>query len=72
MKALDKQAWEAAYNSEYLGFEVLEGFKVVKSKQGVRILATLTRLEFREDHVEFLKCKPLQGASERKRGSANS
>ena len=43
MKALDKQAWAAAYNSEYLGFKQREVFKLVKPAPGVRIHDTLTR-----------------------------
>ena len=35
MKALDKQAWAAAYNSEYLGFKQREVFKLVKPAPGV-------------------------------------
>ena len=46
MKALDKQAWAAAYNSEYLGFKQREVFKIVKPEPGVRIHYTLTRLEY--------------------------
>ena len=57
MKALDKQAWAAAYNSEYLGFKQRDVFKLVKPVQGVRIHDTLTRLEYKEDNGEFLKCK---------------
>ena len=45
MKALDKQAWAAAYNSEFLGFQQREVFKVVRPESGVRIHDTLTRLE---------------------------
>ena len=45
MKALDQQAWPAAYNSEYLGFKQREVFKLVKPAPGVRIHDTLTRLE---------------------------
>ena len=57
MKALDKQAWAAAYNLEYLGFKQREVFKLVKPAPGVRIHDTLTRLEYKEDNSEFLKCK---------------
>ena len=57
MKALDKQAWAAAYNSEYLGFKQLDVFKLVKPAPGVRIHDTLTRLAYKEDNGEFLKCK---------------
>ena len=35
MKALDKQAWAAAYNSEYLGFKQREVFKIVKPEPGL-------------------------------------
>ena len=47
MKALDKQAWAAAYNSEYLGFKQRELFKLIKQAAGVRIHGTLTRLEYK-------------------------
>ena len=58
MNVLDKQAWAvAAYNSEYLGFKQPEVFKLVKPAPGVRIHDTLTRLEYKKDNVEFLKCK---------------
>ena len=57
MKALDKQAWAAAYNLEYLGFKQREVFKLVKQEPGVRIHDTLTRLEYEEDNGEFLKDK---------------
>jgi hypothetical protein len=53
MKALDKQAWAAAYNSEFVGY----GSKVVRPEPGVKIHYTLTRLEYKEDNFEFLKCK---------------
>ena len=57
MKALDKQAWAAASNSGYLGFKQREVFKIVKPEPGVRIHDILTRLEYKEDNCEFLKCK---------------
>ena len=59
MKALDKQAWAAAHNSEYLGFKQQKVFKIVKPEPGVRIHDTLTRLEYKEDNGEFLKYKVL-------------
>jgi hypothetical protein len=37
MKVLDRQAWAAAYNLEYLGFKQREVFKVVKPEPRVRI-----------------------------------
>ena len=37
MKALDKQVWAAAYNSEDLGFKQRGVFKLVKPEPGVRI-----------------------------------
>ena len=55
MKALDKQAWAAAYNSEYLGFKQREVFKIVKPEPGAQIHDTLTRSEYKEDNGEFLK-----------------
>ncbi len=57
MKAIDSQAWAAAYNSEYIGFKELGVFKVERPKPGIKILDTLTRLEYEEDHGEFIKCK---------------
>jgi hypothetical protein len=42
MKALDKQAWAEAYNSEYLGFVERGVFKVVKPEPGERIHDTIT------------------------------
>ena len=57
MKALDKQAWATAYNSEYLGFQQREVFKIVKPEPWVRIHDTITRLEYKEDSWEFLKYK---------------
>ncbi len=57
MKALDKQAWVAAYNSEFVGFQQRKIFKVVMPKPGVKIHNTLTSLEYKEDNSEFLKNK---------------
>ncbi len=56
-KALDKQAWAEAYNSECLEFVEQDVFKVVKLEQGVRIHDTITRLEYKEDNGDFLKVK---------------
>jgi hypothetical protein len=57
MKALDTQAWTAAYNLEYLGFQQQGVFKIIKPVQGVQIHYTITRLEHKEDNGEFLQCK---------------
>jgi hypothetical protein len=57
MKALDKQAWAAAYNSEFVGFQQRKIFKVFKPQPGVKIHDTLTRLEYKGDNGEFLKNK---------------
>ena len=57
MAAIDNQAWAAAYNSEYIGFKERGVFKVVKPEPEVKILDTLTRLEYKEDNGEFIKCK---------------
>ena len=57
MKALDKQAWAEAYNSEYLGFVERNVFKVVRPEPGVKIHDTITRLEYKEDNGDFLKVK---------------
>jgi hypothetical protein len=46
MAAFDNQAWAAAYNAEYIGFKERGVFKVVKPEPGVKILDTLTRLEY--------------------------
>ncbi len=59
MKALDKQAWAAAYNFEFVGFQQRKVFKVVKPEPGMKIHDTLTRLEYKEDNCEFLKNKVL-------------
>ncbi len=57
MKALDKQAWAAGYNSEFVRFQQRKVFKVVRPEPGLKIHDTLTRLEYKEDNVEFLKYK---------------
>ncbi len=57
MKALDKQALAAAYNSEFVGFQQLKVFKVVRPEPGVKIHDTLTRLEYKEENGEFFKNK---------------
>ncbi len=62
MKALDKQAWAAAYNSEFFGFQLRKVFKVVLPEPGVTIHDTLTRLEYSEDNGESLKNKVRQCA----------
>jgi hypothetical protein len=57
VKAINSQAWAAAYNSEYIGCKELGVFKVERQKPGITILDTLTRLEYKEDNGEFIKCK---------------
>jgi hypothetical protein len=57
MKAINSQAWAAAYNLEYIGFKERGVFKVERLKPGIKILDTLTRLEYKEDNGEFIKCK---------------
>jgi hypothetical protein len=57
MKAINSQDWAAAYNSEYIGFKERGVFKVKKKKPGIKILDTLTRLEYKEDNGEFIKCR---------------
>ncbi len=59
MKAIDCQGWAAAYNSESIGFEERGVFKVERPKPGIKILDTLTGLEYKEDNGEFIKCKAL-------------
>jgi hypothetical protein len=56
MKALDKQAWAAAYNSEFDGFQQQKVFKVVRPEPGVKIHDTLTRLEYKEDNRTRCAC----------------
>ncbi len=41
MTALDKQAWAAAYNSEYPGFQPREVFEIIRPQPGVRIHYTI-------------------------------
>jgi hypothetical protein len=53
MKALDKQFWAEAYNSEYLVFVERDVFKVVKPEPGVRIHYTIKRLEYKENNGDF-------------------
>ena len=53
MKALDKQAWAAAYNSEFVEFQQRKAFKVVRPEPGERIHDTLTRLEYKEDNCDI-------------------
>ncbi len=57
MKAIDSQAWAASYNLEYIEFKERGVFKVKRRKQGIKILDTLTRLEYKEGNGEFIKCK---------------
>ncbi len=37
MKAIDSQAWAAAYNLEYIGFKELGVFKVVLQQPGIKM-----------------------------------
>jgi hypothetical protein len=57
MKALDKQAWAAAFELEFVGFQQRKVFKVVRPEPGVKIHDTLTILEYKEDNGEFIQCK---------------
>jgi hypothetical protein len=57
VKAINSQAWAAAYNSENIGFKERGVFKVERPKPGIKILDTLTRLEYKEDNGEFIKYK---------------
>jgi hypothetical protein len=57
MNVIDSQAWAAAYNSEF-GVKERGVFMVVMQQPGIRILLdTLTRLEYKQDNGEFIKCK---------------
>jgi hypothetical protein len=56
-KALDKQAWAGACDSEYLGFVERGEFKVVKPEQEAKIRYRITRLGYKEDNGDFLKIK---------------
>jgi hypothetical protein len=72
MKALDKQAWAAACNLEYLGFKQQEVFKVVKPEPGVRIHDTITRLEWKiTENSLNAKCVYAQEGANRFRESAS-
>ncbi len=57
MKAIDSQAWAFSYNLEYIWFKERGVFRVERPKPGIKILDTLTRLEYKEDNGEFIKCK---------------
>jgi hypothetical protein len=37
MKAIDSQAWAAAYNLEYIGFKELGVFKVILQQPGIKM-----------------------------------
>ncbi len=56
-KAIDNQAWAAAYNLEYIGFKEQGVFKAARQEPGIKILDTLTRLQYMEDNDEFIECK---------------
>jgi hypothetical protein len=57
MKAIESQAWAAAYNLEYIRFKERGVFQVKRLKPGIKILDTLNILEYKEDNGEFIKCK---------------
>ena len=57
MSREDKQEWAEAFDKEYRGFKERNAFKVVRPKPGVKILDTLTRLEYKEDNGTFQKRK---------------
>ncbi len=57
MKGFDKQAWAAAYNSKFVGFQQRKVFEVVLPEPGVKIHDTLAKIEYKEDNSEFLKDK---------------
>jgi hypothetical protein len=51
------QSWAEAYDKEYRGFKERNAFKIVRPEKGIKIHDTLTRLEYKEDNVTFLKRK---------------
>ena len=57
MSREDKQEWAEAFDKEYRGFKERNAFKVVRPQPGVKILDTLTRLEYKEDNGTFQKRK---------------
>ncbi len=46
MKAIDNQAWAAAYNLEYIRFKEQGVFKAARQEPGIKILDTLARLQY--------------------------
>jgi hypothetical protein len=52
MSREDKQDWAEAYDKEYRRFMERKAFKVVCPEKGIRIHDTLTRLEYKEDHLQ--------------------
>jgi hypothetical protein len=63
MAAFDNQAWAAAYNAEYIGFKERGVFKVVKPEPEVKILDTLTRLDYKEDNASVRHVYAQEGTS---------
>jgi hypothetical protein len=57
MSREDRQEWGKAFDKEYRGFKERNAYNVVRPKSGVRVIDTLTRLEYKEDHCTFLKWK---------------
>ena len=67
MKALESQAWAAAHKPEWIFFKERRALTVVRQLARIKILVTLTRLEYKRDNGDFFQ---MQGSHVRKRGSA--